>query len=78
MLDAQHELHRFAEAFKSEDDLRKHLAALSNKMPHTQGVQITHGAQEYGRDIVFYAPDGFDNWQLNACGRQKNEDHRIC
>jgi hypothetical protein len=52
MSDTAHELYRFAEAFKSEDDLRKHLAALLNKMPHTQGVQITHGAQEYGKDIV--------------------------
>jgi len=62
-----HQLHRFAEAFKSEDVLRKHLATLLNKMPHTQGVQITHGTHEYGKDIVFYAPDGFENWQLNAC-----------
>ncbi len=58
---------RFAETFKSEDILRKHLATLLNKMPHTQGVQVTHGTQEYGKDIVFYAPDGFQNWQLNAC-----------
>lgn len=69
----EHELHRFADAFKSEDDLRKHLAMLLNKMPHTQGVQITHGAQEYGKDIIFYAPDGFDNWQLNACVVKKTK-----
>src|SRR5260221_2146109 len=73
MTNAGYELHRFADAFKSEDDLRKHLAALLNKMPHTQSVQITHGTQEYGKDIVFYAPDGFDNWQLNACVIKKTK-----
>jgi hypothetical protein len=51
------EIDRFAEAFKSEEDLRNHLFTLLNKMPHTQGVQITHDAQEYGKDIVFYSPD---------------------
>jgi len=61
------QLQRFAEAFRSEDELRKHLATLLNRMPHAQGVQITHGTQEYGKDIIFYAPDGFQNWQLNAC-----------
>jgi len=66
MTDDAPELHRFAEAFKSEEALRKDLATLLNKMPHTQGVQITHGTQEYGKDIVFYAPDGVHNWQLNA------------
>src|SRR5258708_4428025 len=73
MTNAGYELHRFADAFKSEDDLRKHLATLLNKMPHTQGVQITHGMQEYGKDIVFYAPDGFGNWQLNACVVKKTK-----
>jgi hypothetical protein len=67
MSDVPHELDRFAEAFKSEEDLRNHLATLLTKMPRTQGVQITHGPQEYGKDIVFYAPDGFENLQLNAC-----------
>jgi hypothetical protein len=60
------ELERFAEAFPLEDDLRKHIATLLTKM-HTQGVQITHGPQEYGKDIVFYAPDAFGNWTLQAC-----------
>lgn len=60
------ELKRFAESFKSEDELRKHVATLLTKM-RTQGVQITHGTQEYGKDIIFYAPDAFNNWVLNAC-----------
>jgi hypothetical protein len=72
-MNAGNELHRFAEAFKSEDDLRKHLATLLTKMPRTQSVQITHGAQEYGKDIVFYAPDAFDNWRVNACVVKKNK-----
>ena len=67
MSNISNELERFAETFKSEADLRKHLATLLIKMPRTQSVQITHGAQEYGKDIVFYAPDGFENLQLNAC-----------
>jgi hypothetical protein len=67
MKSESHDSHRFSEAFKSEDELRKHLSTLLKRMPHTQGVQITHGPQEYGKDIVFYAPDGFYNYQLNAC-----------
>lgn len=60
------ELRRFAETFKTEDELRKHIATLLTKM-RTQGVQITHGAQELGKDIIFYAPDAFNNWVLHAC-----------
>lgn len=61
------DLHKFSEAFKSEDDLRKKLQVLLTRMPRTQGVEITHGTQEYGKDIIFYSPDGFDEWVLNAC-----------
>lgn len=60
------DLVRFAEAFKSEDDLRKHVGSLLTKM-RTQGVQLITGDGEKGADIIFYAPDGFENWLLNAC-----------
>jgi hypothetical protein len=61
------DLQRFAEAFPTEDELRKRVHALLARMPHTQGVEITHGPQEYGKDLVFYSPDGFDDWVLHAC-----------
>lgn len=61
------DLQRFTEAFKTEDELRKRIHTLLTQMPRTQGVEITHGTQEYGKDLVFYSPDGFDEWVLNAC-----------
>src|SRR5580692_12888186 len=61
------DLRRFVETFRTEDDLRKHAATLLSKMPRNQGVQITHGSQEYGKDVVFYSPDGFGDFLLNAC-----------
>jgi len=61
------ELQRFSASFKSEDELHKHVATLLGKMGRNQGVEITHGTQEYGKDIVFYACDGIGDWVLNAC-----------
>jgi hypothetical protein len=58
--------HDFSTQFKSEDDLRKTLAKLLAKMGK-KGVQITHGAQEYGKDLVFYEPDSFGSDSLIAC-----------
>ena len=57
----------FVRLFKDEADLREKVAALFRKMPRTQGVQITHGSQELGKDIVFYSQDAIGDWQLTAC-----------
>ena len=46
-------LGRFGRAFKSEADLWDKLAELFRRMGRER-VRITHGAQEHGRDIVFY------------------------
>src|SRR5947209_8113674 len=48
------DLHKFSEAFKSEDDLRKKLQVLLTRMPRTQGVEITHGTQEYWKDFIAF------------------------
>jgi hypothetical protein len=57
----------FVALFKDEADLREKIAALFRKMPRTQGVQITHGSQELGKDIIFFSEDSIGDWQLTAC-----------
>ncbi len=66
------ELERFSQAFESEADLRNQLATLLTKMGN-EGVQITHGTQEYGKDIIFYSLDGFGSRVLNACVVKKDK-----
>src|SRR5207302_448325 len=61
------DLQQFSKTFHSEEELRKHIATLLGKMGRNQGVQITHGTQEYGKDLVFYSCDGIEDWILNAC-----------
>lgn len=63
----QVELQRFAEAFNSEDELRRHVATLLGKLGDNRNIEITHGAQEYGKDIIFYSRDAIGDWILNAC-----------
>jgi hypothetical protein len=63
----QVELQRFAEAFKSEEELRRHVATLLGKLGDNINIEITHGSQEYGKDIVFYSRDAIGDWVLNAC-----------
>lgn len=46
--------------------MRQHLADLLKRMGN-QGVEICHGQQEFGKDIVFYSLDGVGNRMLNAC-----------
>jgi hypothetical protein len=60
------DLQKFAETFGTEEELRSRLATLLTKMGN-QEVQILHGTQEYGKDLIFYSQDGFDNRMLNAC-----------
>ena len=52
--------------FPSEEILRQAVAALLTRIPGVSGVQITHGSQEYGKDIVFYLPGILENI-LCAC-----------
>jgi len=61
------ELEHFTKSFSSEADLRERLATLFSKMPGIQGTRITHGSQEYGKDIIFYSRDAMGDWILNAC-----------
>lgn len=57
----------FLKAFKKEADLRDAIRILLGKMPGVRDVQLTHGVQEIGKDIVFYAPDFMGSLQLHAC-----------
>src|SRR5882672_7814404 len=57
----------FSKAFTSEDVLRKQISQILSKIKGNAGVEITHGAQEYGKDIIFYSRDGLEDEVLNAC-----------
>jgi hypothetical protein len=61
------DLENFANSFENEAALRGRLAKLFSKLPTIQGTQVTHGPQEYGKDLVFYSQDGLGDWVLNAC-----------
>jgi hypothetical protein len=64
---ASSELEHLAQSFSSEEELRERLATLFSKMPGIRGVKVTHGTQEYGKDIILYSQDAMDDWILNAC-----------
>jgi hypothetical protein len=53
--------------FDNEYLLQQAIAGLLSKMPHVTGVQILQGAQEYGKDIIFYVPGGLSERILVAC-----------
>jgi hypothetical protein len=57
----------FAETFPNETALHQALAKLLTKIPGHSGVQILQGAQELGKDIIFYTPAAFGRRDLNAC-----------
>jgi hypothetical protein len=61
------ELRRFAALFKTEADLREQIANLLTHVNGVTGVRITHGAQETGKDVVFFAPSGLEDKVLHAC-----------
>lgn len=61
------DLEQFAESFSDEAQLRERIATLFSKLRRVQGIQITHGTQEYGKDIIFYSLDALDNLVLHAC-----------
>src|SRR5215211_4397225 len=54
-------------AFSSEDLLQQAIAGLLTRMPDVSGVQILQGAQELGKDIIFYIKGGFEELILCAC-----------
>lgn len=56
----------FAGAFENETALTRAIADLLRRMGR-EAVQVCHGVQEYGKDIVFYVPDGFGKPGLQAC-----------
>jgi hypothetical protein len=66
MPDYAPELQRFASEFDSEDKLRKVLADLLGRMGR-EGVRITHGGTEKGKDLIFYSKGGLGERRLNAC-----------
>ena len=56
----------FEREFSSEDLLRQAIAGLLRRMNHISGVQVTHGRDERGKDIVFFL-DGLGERIPCAC-----------
>jgi hypothetical protein len=54
-------------SFNSEALLREAFRALLSKIPGVRLPQITHAAQEVGKDIIFYIPGGPGEDMLCAC-----------
>jgi len=57
----------FAAQFTSEKLLQRAIAGLLYRIPENSGVTILQGAQEHGKDIVFFSRVGFDERILCAC-----------
>jgi hypothetical protein len=53
--------------FRTEELLRQAIAGLLERMPGMTGVQITHGTQEYGKDIVFRSTGPMGERTTCAC-----------
>jgi hypothetical protein len=58
---------KFSRSFSSESLLQQALAGLLTRMPDITGVQILQGAQEFGKDLIFFIPGGFGERILCAC-----------
>lgn len=68
----QDQVTKFAREFTSEEQLRNALATLFRKMGR-EDVRITHGTNEKGKDIVFYASGGLLERTLYACVVKKEK-----
>jgi hypothetical protein len=60
-------LELFAESFDDEAALRGAIQDLLNRMPGVSGVQLTHGTQEFGKDLVFESTGALGEKTLCAC-----------
>ena len=60
-------LELFAESFEDEAALRGAIQDLLNRMPGLFGVQLTHGTQEFGKDLVFESSGALGEKRLCAC-----------
>jgi len=61
------EIERFQHLFGNEDDLRHAIVGLFQRMEGISSVQMTHGTQELGKDVVFYARGALGEVRLHAC-----------
>jgi hypothetical protein len=58
---------KFSRSFSSEALLQQAIAGLLTRVPDVSGVQILQGAQELGKDLVFYIRGGFGEPIPCAC-----------
>lgn len=54
-------------SFSSESLLREAMRGLLSRIPEVSLVQLTHGPQELGKDLVFYLAGGLGEKMLCAC-----------
>lgn len=66
------DLGRFAQEFRDEAHLRLVLRDLLTRSG-AKGVRITHGANEHGKDIIFYKEGGLSKDVLYACVVKKDK-----
>jgi hypothetical protein len=67
------EVQQFAKLFKDEDDVREKLAILLRNVPGYQGVRITHGSAERGKDLIYYSSDPMSGYFCNVCVVKKDK-----
>lgn len=63
----KNQLQQSISSFDNEAALRGAIHDLLLHMPTTKSVQVTHGSQELGKDIVFRSVGGFGEEVLCAC-----------
>jgi len=61
------QLDQFSALFPSENDLQDHLVELLSRLEGITGVRKLQGANERGKDIIFYHEGPFGRKRLNAC-----------
>jgi hypothetical protein len=67
------ELKEFIDSFPTEQVLRRDLETLLGKINGNRLVRQLHGAEELGKDIIYYGPGGLDNDCLYACVVKKTK-----
>jgi len=68
-----HSVEQFAALFKDEREVREKLAQMLRNVSGYQGVRITHGTAEFGKDVIFYSSDPIQGFSLNACVVKKDK-----
>jgi hypothetical protein len=63
----ENRLESFRNAFTNEAVLREALQELFTRLPNIKAVQVTHGSDEYGKDLVFVGTGPLGEPLVSAC-----------